>query len=199
MTDDANSESVGGGAGGSAARLPTVIRAACLLLLVVGLASVMFSMPVVLNPSSARCHLARTWIDQANDDKKDWNNVDIGGRKPKDVPCDEAIGVADGIRLKEKDESKTATMPGESALRIQNGLAVIMGVGQAAAGFTVMRTLSRNARNMALGFGGAGVILQVLGIISLAVFAFVVYALAFSPASREIWPKVPRGSGPPPE
>ena len=195
MTDDASSESVGG----RAARPPTVIRAACLLLLVVGLASVMFSMPVVVDPSAARCTLARTWIDQANTDKKDWNNVDIGGREPKDVPCDEAIPVADGIRTKEKDESKTATVPSDGVLRIQNVLAVIMGAGQAAAGFIVLRKLSRQARNLALGFGGAGVILQVLGIISLAVFAFVVYALAFSPASREIWPKVPRASGPPPE
>ena len=195
MTDDAGSETVGGAVG----RPPAVIRGACLLLLVVGLASVMFSLPVVADPSSARCHLSRTWIDQANTDKKDWNNVDVGGRKPKDLPCDEALRLADGIRLKEKDESKTATVPSDSALRIQNVAAMMMGAGQAVAGFFVLRRLSRQARNLALGFSGAGIILQVLGIISLAVFAFVVYALAFSPASRAIWPKVPRASGPTPE
>ena len=195
MTDDASSGTVGGTVG----RPPGVIRGACLLLLAVGLASVMFSLPVVVDPSAARCHLSRTWIDQANTDKKDWNNVDVGGRKPKDLECDEVIRLADGIRIKEKDESKTATVPSDSALRIQNVLAVIMGGGQAVAGFFVLRRLSRQARNLALGFSGAGIILQALGIISLAVFAFVVYALAFSPASRAIWPKVPRAAGPAPE
>jgi len=178
---------------------PTVIRAASLLLMVTGLASLVFSLPVVMDPSSAQCHLSRTWIDDANTDKKDWNNVDTGGRKPDDLGCDEAVRLADGIRLKEKDPSKTATVPSDSALRIQNVMASLLGVGQGIAGFFVMRKLSRQARSMALGFSGAGIILQVLGIISLGVFAFVVYALAFSPASREIWPKQPRASGPAPE
>jgi hypothetical protein len=195
MTDDASSGTVGGSVG----RPPAVIRGACLLLMVVGLASVTFSLPVVVDPAAARCHLSRTWIDQANTDEKVWNNVDIGGRKPKDLPCDEALRVADGIRVKEKDESKTATVPSDSALRIQNVMAVIMGGGQAVAGFFVLRRLNRQARSLALGFSGAGIILQVLGVISLAVFAFVVYALAFSPPSREIWPKQPRASGPAPE
>lgn len=188
MTDDASSERVGG----TVARPPSVIRAACFMLLVVGLASVMFSLPVVLNASSARCQLARTWIDQANDDKKDWNNVDIGERKPKDVPCDEALVLADGIRIKEKEPEKTASVPGESALQIQNALALLMGAGQAVSGLFVLRKLSRQARSLALGFSGAGIILQVLGIFSLIVFAYVVYAFVFSPAGREIWPREPR-------
>ena len=188
MTDDASSETMGG----SVARPPSVVRAACFMLLAVGLASVMFSLPVVLDASSARCHLARTWIDRANDDKKEWNNVDIGGREPKDVPCDEALVLADGIPVKENDPSKTASVPSESALQIQNALALVMGAGQAVAGFFVLRKLSRPARSMALGFSAAGIILQVLGIFSLIVFAFVVYAFAFSPASRELWPREPR-------
>jgi len=188
MTDDSGSERVGG----TVARPPSVIRAACFMLLAVGLASVMFSLPVVLDASSARCHLSRTWIDQANDDKKDWNNVDVGGREPKDVPCDEALVLADGIRVKEKEPDKTASVPSESALQIQNALAVVMGAGQAVSGLLVLRRVSRQARSMALGFSAAGIILQVLGIFSLIVFAFVVYAFAFSPASREIWPREPR-------
>lgn len=188
MTDDASSEHVGG----AVTRPPSVIRAACFMLLAVGVASVMFSLPVVFNPSSARCHLARTWIDQANGDKKDWNNVDIGGRTPKNVPCNEALVAADGIPVKEKDPSKTASVPSESTLRIQNFLALVMGAGQAGAGFLVLRRMSRQARSMALGFSAAGIVLQVLGIFSLIVFAFVVYAFAFSAASRAIWPREPR-------
>ncbi|HYH52154.1 MAG TPA: hypothetical protein VEG38_21640, partial [Acidimicrobiia bacterium] len=131
-------------------------------------------------------------IDQANDDKKDWNNVDVAGRTPKDVPCNEAIPLAEGIRIDEKDPSETASVPSESALQIQNVLALVMGAGQAGAGFLVLRKLSRQARSLALGFSAAGIVLQVLGIFSLIVFAFVVYAFAFSPASRQIWPREPR-------
>jgi hypothetical protein len=195
MTDDATS----GNAGGVVGRSAGVIKAACLLLMVSGTASVAFSLPVVTDPASAKCHLSRSWIDDANKDTKAWNNVDIGGRKAKDLPCDEAVRLADGIRLKEKDPSKTATVPSDSALRIQNLLASLLGLGQGVSGFFLGRGLSRQARSMALGFSGAGIILQVLGIISLGVFAFVVYALVFSPASREIWPKQPRASGPTPE
>src|SRR5581483_9784165 len=172
MTDDATTGNVGRSAG----RLPPVIRGACLLLMVSGLMSLAFSLPVVADPSSAKCHLTRSWIDQANTDKKEWNNVDTGGRKPKDLPCDEAVRLADGLRIKEKDPSKTATVPSDGALRFQNVAAALLGVGQGVGGFFVMRTLSRQARNMALGFSGAGIVLQVLGIISLGVFAFVVYA-----------------------
>ena len=188
MTDDAGIGDVSATTG----RPPPVIRGACILLLISGLASVIFTVPVIFNPSAAQGHLARTWIDQANDDKKDWNNVDTAGRKPDDVPCEEAIVLADGIRTKEKDPSKTASIPGESALRIQNVAAALIGVGQGISGIFVLRTLSRQARNLALGFSGAAIILQVLGIISLGVFAFIVYAFSFSPAGRELWPKVPR-------
>jgi hypothetical protein len=184
MTDDVTP--------GTVTRPPPVIRAACLLLMVSGMASLLFSIPVVMDPSSAQCHLTRTWVDDANTDTKAWNNVELGGRKPRDLPCDEAVRLADGIRVKEKDPSKTATVPSDSALRIQNLMAALLGLGQGVSGFFLLRTLGRAARTLSLGFSGAGIVLQVLGIISLGVFAFVVYALAFSPASREIWPREPR-------
>src|SRR5204863_9347422 len=69
---------------------PTIIRGACILLMITGFVSVMFSLPVMLNASSARCQLSRSFIDQANKDKRDWNNVDTGGPKAKDVPCPDA-------------------------------------------------------------------------------------------------------------
>jgi hypothetical protein len=161
--------------------------------MIVGLVSVMFSLPVMLGPAKARCTLSRTWLDDANTDKKDWNNVDTGGTIAKDLPCPDAIRLAGQIPLNEKG-TKKVTVPGESALQIQNALAAAMGFGQAAAGFIVNRTLSRRARMVAIGLSVAGTVLQVLGILSLGVFVFVVYAFAFSPASREIWPRAaPRG------
>jgi hypothetical protein len=159
--------------------------------MIVGLVSVMFSLPVMLGPAKARCQLSRTWLDDANTDKKDWNNVDTGGPKAEDLPCPDAIRLAEQIPLNEKG-TKRVTVPGESPLQIQNAVAIVTGAGQAASGFYVIRSKSRRARNAAIAFSAAGIILQVLGILSLGVFVFVVYAFAFSPASREIWPREPR-------
>jgi hypothetical protein len=156
--------------------------------MIVGLVSVMFSLPVMLDPAKARCQLSRTWLDDANSDKKDWNNVDTGGTAAKELPCPDAIRLAEQIPLNEKG-TKKVTVPGESPLKIQNGLAVAMGAGQAASGYFVIRTLSRRARIAAIALSVAGTVLQVLGILSLGVCVFVVYAFAFSPASRQIWPR----------
>jgi hypothetical protein len=173
--------------------IPPIIRGACILLMIVGAVSVLFSLPVMLNGSGARCQLSRSWIEQANKDKKDWNNVDTGGQKTKDIPCPDAVRLAQQVPLNEKGTRKIS-VPSESALQTQNAVAAVIGAGQAVSGFYLIRTLGRWARNTAIGSSAAGIILQILGILSLGVFAFVVYAFAFSPASREIWPREgPRG------
>ena len=156
--------------------------------MITGAVSVMFSVPVILDAAGARCQLSRSFVDQANKDKKDWNNVDTGGRKAKEVPCADAVGLAKQIPRNEKG-TKKIPVPSESALSTQNFVAAVMGAGQAVAGFYLIRSLGRMARNAAIGFSGVGLILQVLGILSLGVFVFVAYALAFSPASREVWPR----------
>ena len=168
--------------------MPTVIRGACILLMIVGVVSVLFSVPVAMNPAKARCTLSRAWVEDANTDKKDWNNVDAAGRAAKDIPCAEAIPLAGQVPLNEKG-TKMVTVPGESTLQWQNGLAVAMGAGQAASGFYVVRSMSRRARIAAIALSVAGTVLQVLGILSLGVFVFVVYAFTLSPASRQIWPR----------
>jgi hypothetical protein len=160
--------------------------------MIVGFVSVMFSLPVALGPAKARCTLTRQWIDNANTDKKEWNNVDTGEVKAKELPCDDAIRLAAQIPRNEKG-TKKIVVPSESALQIQNSVAVAVGAGQAVAGFFVIRTLSRRARLAAIGFSVAGTVIQVLGILSLGAFVFVVYAFSFSPASRDIWPREPRG------
>ena len=175
-----------------------IIRAACILLVVVGVLSVVLSFPTVISPSGARCQLSRSWLDEVNNDDKEWNNVDTGVPRDKDgkvlaknLSCAEAIRFADQIPLKEKSD-KTASVPGETALRIQAAMAVLMSAGQAVAGVILMRRLSRQARNVAIAFTAVGIILRILGVISIGVFVVVVYALAFSSVSRQIWPKEPR-------
>ena len=160
--------------------------------MIVGFVSVMFSLPVALNPAKAQCTLSRQWIDNANTDKKEWNNVDTGGVKAKELPCADAVRLAAQIPRNEKG-TKTIVVPSESALQIQNSIAVAVGAGQAVSGFFVIRSMSRRARIAAIAFSVAGTVIQVLGILSLGAFVFVVYAFSFSPASREIWPREARG------
>ena len=160
--------------------------------MIVGIVSVLFSVPVALNPANAQCTLSRTWVDDANTDKKNWNNVDTGGVEAKDLPCPDAVRLAAQIPANEKG-TKKIRVPSESALQVQNAVAVALGAGQAASGFFVVRTMSRRARIAAIVLSVAGTVIQVLGILSLGVFVFVVYAFAFSPASREIWPREVRG------
>jgi hypothetical protein len=176
---------------GNVGRPPTIIRAACILLLVTGFGSVMFSLPAVVDTASARCHLARTWLDDANTDKKTWNDVDTGGQKAKDLACADAIRLAGQIRLKEKGTT-TASVPGETALRIQAVLSVVMSLGQAISGSLVLRSLSRPARSAAIAFSAVGILLRILGVLSVGVFVLVVYAFLFSPVSKQIWPREAR-------
>ena len=162
------------------------------MLMIVGLATVFFSLPVVLDPAKYRCQLSRVKIDDANTDNKDWNNVDTGGQKAEDLPCADAVRLAPEIPVDQK--GKKFPLPSESALQAQNGVAVALGIGQAIAGFSVIRTLSRRARIVAVVLSSiAGFFFPVLSLLSVGVLVFVTYAFAFSPASREVWPREVRG------
>lgn len=178
-------------------RPPSIIRSACFLLVLAGVFSVVLAGPAVLDPAKTRCQLARSWIEDANDDKKEWNNVDTGGVEPDDLQCLEAVRVAETIPLKEKEPEKTVSVPGDGQIRLQAGLAVVMALGSAMSGVLLYRTMNRRARNAAIALSAFGIVTQPLGFISLGVFLFVVYALGFSAPSRQIWPKAPRpGRGP---
>jgi len=165
---------------------PTVIRVACIVLLVVGLGSVLISLPALADPAGARCHLARARIDAANTDTKAWNNVDTGGRKAKDLPCADAVRLAGQVRLSEKG-TRHASVPSETAVRVQWTLAILIGLGQAISGWLVARRLSRPARNAAVAFSAFGLVLPVLGVISFGVAIFVLYALVVSRDAKQLW------------
>lgn len=160
--------------------------------MIVGIATVFFSLPVVFDPAKYRCQLSRVRIDDVNTDKKDWNNVDTGGQKAEDVPCADAVRLAPEIPVNQK--GKKFPLPGESALAAQNGVAVALGLGQAISGFSVIRTLNRRARIVAIVLSSiAGLFFPVLSLLSIGVLVFVTYAFGFSPASREVWPREVRG------
>ena len=160
--------------------------------MIVGAATVFFSLPVVLDPAKYRCQLSRVRIDDVNTDKKDWNNVDTAGQTPGDLPCADAVRLAPEIPLDQK--GKKFPLPSESALQAQNAVAVALGIGQAISGFSVIRTLNRRARIVAIVLSSiAGFFFPVLSLLSIGVLVFVAYAFGFSPASREVWPREVRG------
>jgi hypothetical protein len=171
--------------------MPTAIRGASILLMVVGAVTVLFTVPVMLDAATARCRIARNTVEQANTDRNDWNDVDTGGKKARDLPCDDAAHLVGQIRQKENSD-KFKQLPSESTLANRSAVAAVMGVVQAVSGFSVIRRRSRLARNAAIGASTVGLFLPVLGPLSFGVYAFVVYAFAFSAASREVWPKEDR-------
>lgn len=171
-----------------------VVRAGCVALSMLGVVSLLLAMPSIVNPGSIRCTLARSYIEDANDDGKKFNDVDIAGREVDKVSCDEALPLAEAIR-KDEDSDKTVSLPSESLIRNRGLMSALVAVGQAATGFLTLTTLKRRTRTAALVFTALGVLVPVLGLVSVVVLGFVLYAIAFTPASREIWPTKPRSSG----
>jgi|SRR5437763_2157776 len=178
MTDHEAPETVG--------RPPTVIRVACILLMVLGFGSVAISFSPAADPPAARCRLSRDRIDRSNADKKTWNNVDTGGRKAKDVPCADAIKLVSQIRLSEKG-TRHDSAPTETAVRIQGIVGIVLGLGQGIAAAMVARRMTRAARNAAVAFCAFGLVFPVLGFISFSISSFVVFAFVFSSPAKQLW------------
>lgn len=167
--------------------VPSVIRAGCLSLSMLGVVSLLLAVPSIINPDGLRCTLARSYIEDANDDDEQFNDVDTGGRSVDDLSCDEALTLAEGIR-RDADSDRTVSIPSESLIRNRGLMSVLVAAGQAVTGFLTLTTLRRRTRTAALVFTGLGVVVPVLGLVTVGVLGFVVYAIGFSAASREIWP-----------
>ncbi len=173
--------------------IPAVIRAGCLTLAILGVISLFLAVPTILNPDGVRCSLARTLIQDANDDDESFNDVDTGRREADKVACDEAVLLAEQIRRK-ADSDKTMSVPGESLIRNRGLMSAAVAIGQIVGGFMTLGTLARKWRTVALVFAVLGVVVPVLGLITVAALGFVVYAIGFSTVARVLWPPRPRGS-----
>lgn len=174
---------------------PPVIRAGCLTLALLGVFSLFLAVPAILNPAGVRCSLARTLIEDANNDDKEFNNVDTGGPNAQDLSCDEAVALAEQIR-RDADSDKTVSVPSEALIRNRGLMSAIAAAGQIVGGFMTMGTMQRRWRTVALVFTVVGVVVPVLGLISVAALGFVVYAIGFSSPAKALWPPKPRGSAP---
>ena len=179
---------------GTPPRLPPLIRAGCTGLVVLGVLTVILALASVTDPPGVQCNLARAFIKDANDDSKKYNDVDLGGRDVKKVPCDEAIALANNIPKNEKGTSKVS-IPSPSAIRIRGLTTMVVGLGQAGSGVWTFRTLDRRARTAALAFAALGIIFPIVGLFATVLSVFAVYSLGFSPAARELWPRPAGGAG----
>lgn len=171
--------------------VPPIIKAGCYALTALGVMSLMLALPSLFDAGGVQCTIARSLIQDANDDEAGFNDVDTGDQEPGDVPCGQAVALAEDIPV-EEDEPETHPVPSEGAIRTRGGLSLVVSVGQAAAGLFTLRTLQRRARTAALVFAAAGMVVPVLGLVTVAVLVFVVYALAFGQASRQLWPRPER-------
>jgi hypothetical protein len=178
------------GDAGTRPAVPPVIRAGCITLALLGAVSLLLAFPALSNADGVRCSLARAVIADANDDGKDFNDVDTGGRAARNLKCDEAVALAEEVRRSEKSD-KTVNIPSVGLIRNRGIMSAIVALGQMVTGFFTI-TLQRRWRTAALVFAVLGVVVPVLGLVTVAVLGFVVYALGFSSASREIWPAKPR-------
>ncbi len=170
--------------------VPPVIRAGCVVLIGLGVMSLLLAFPALVNPGGVRCSLARAVVEDANADEEDFNDVDTGGRQVKNLNCEEAVTLAQQVRRSEKND-RTVTIPSTALIRNRAIMSAIVAIGQIVTGFLTI-TLQRRWRTAALIFTVLGVVVPVLGLLSVAVLGFVVYALGFSSAAREIWPTKPR-------
>jgi hypothetical protein len=178
------------GDAGTKPTVPPVIRAGCVVLIGLGVMSLLLAFPALANPGGVRCSLARAVIEDANADEEGFNDVDTGGRQVKDLECEEAATLAQQVRRSENND-KTVTIPSAALIRNRAIMSAIVAIGQIVTGFFTM-TLQRRWRTAALVFTILGVVVPVLGLLSVAVLGFVVYAIGFSSAAREIWPTKPR-------
>lgn len=191
MDDEREEPTDEGGPDAGPGQVPPIIRAGCYALTALGLMSLLLSLPSLFDAGGVRCTIARSIIEDANGDDAEFNDVDTGGEEPGDLSCDRAEPLAEAIPL-EEGEPETHSVPSEGAIRARGGLSLVVSSGQAAAGLFTLRTLARGARTAALVFAAAGIVVPVLGLVTVAVLVFVVYALAFGQASREVWPRAER-------
>jgi hypothetical protein len=172
-----------------------------MLLTLLGVLELGVAAPLVFDPDQAQCTAARFRIDDAIDDDEDFNDVDLpeGANEADDIACADAVELAGQVPTDE-DEEADGTFPDPSAFRTQGLIVSVLGIAHGVAGFITLRTRSRAWRTAALVLAALGLLFPVLAIISMLLVAFVVYALAFSRDSKELFgvgggflrPRLPR-------
>jgi hypothetical protein len=158
-----------------AGRPGRLVRMGCAVLALNALLLLYAGGSFLSDPAGVRCADARAAIEDDDED------VDA-----EDISCEQAIP-----RALDLEDSNIRT---ESAARTQGIVFVVIAVFQLAGAVLSLRTLSKRARLLALVGAGFGIVLPVLGLLTIAVMAFVVYAIFFSADARGVFgePSGPR-------
>lgn len=168
--------------------LAPALLAASVALIVVGVLLMLVVLPLAFRSEAARCELARSFIEDANENDRDWDDIDLDGRDAKDLSCDEALMLAETIPLDEEG-NVTRAVPSADSIRNQGLITGVLGAGQIASGTAVIIARNRRARNTAVAFAFVSLIVPLLGMVSIALVLAIVYGLVFSPAARARWPR----------
>lgn len=166
----------------------SLVGAGAAVLVVNGILLFTLAAGPLLDPASTRCALARDRIEQAEESDEEFDDVDLGDDDVDDISCDEAIAAADTIRVDE-DSDDTVSLPSDGGIRTEAVIAGVLGLGQVVGGALVLRAGRRWHRNLAAAFAAGGILFPIIGLASLLIVGFVVFALVFSNPARALWPR----------
>ncbi len=168
-------------------RWSNVVGYACIGLVLVGIVLFSASVPRIIDPEAWICSMSRAAIDDANEDDDTWNDVDLGeAASADDLTCDDAVRLAGGIPTSE-DGDDTLTVASPSTTRSFAMVGAALGLLQVVGGLGTAVTHSRAFRRVAISSAIVGLIAPVLGILSLLLIGFVIWAITFSPTAKQIW------------
>ena len=157
------------------ARPGRLVRMGCAVLALNSLLLLYAGGSFLSDPAGVRCADARAAIEDDDED------IDAG-----DISCEQAIPQALDI-----EDSNIRT---ESEARTQGIVFAVIALVQLGGAILTVRTLSKRARILALVGAGFGIVLPVLGLLTIGIMAFVVYAIFFSTDARGVFgdPSGPR-------
>jgi hypothetical protein len=164
----------GAGAAGVAGRpAGRLVRIGLALLVLNGALTVFFGFVTATNPEAGICASAVAELEDAEEPALD----------PDEVDCDDDAEREAAIAAAEEANGDD-DLPTEGTYRTSGIIGVVVGVVMIAGGFLTLRTGSRRLRTVALVGAGLGIIIPVLGYLSIGISAFVVYAIFFSADAR---------------
>jgi hypothetical protein len=192
VTDEPRDEPVGDDApAGDAAPAPRrpvrpvgrIVRMGCILLAVIGGVGVIQGTMLALDPEDAVCTQARRVLDDdaADDDGKNLEDEALDEREEEidDLECEAAVAEAEAV--------DDGDVPSEGAARTTGLLFAGVGLAQLVIGLLLLRRHDNRLRIAALVVCALGILVPALGIFSIPMLAFVVYALGFSADSKAIF------------
>jgi hypothetical protein len=172
------------------------IAAACILLVVSGVLSIVLGAPALADPAKSRCTAARGIVEDTIEDDKDDNDAGLEAfqEDPESidtVACDEIVPLAEAI--------PDVRLLSDSAYRTQAVVLIVFGIVQVGGGLATLRTRNRRARTIA-GVGALMSILFPVFVVLLQIFGLVmpvliIYGLYFSREAREVFGEPRFGAG----